>query len=306
MWKKSKLMGISVAASWAWGTSLIVGQQIAQQRGLAAWSLWAVANVMTLVLFGWLYETKRIPKGVYDNKAVKAFGSVIQAFCLLIQLNIVRNILQDMGIGPVASYIVATSIGAVAMLWMALRGLRGSVQTDVIQWGLLCASVIAILFVGVVSDVPRHVFPASGRGDIMWGLWSAVILLSAPIGDVQHWQRAKAMDGRAYLVGAAWFAVYMVGVLLMACMQFNQVMNVLLLISVLCVTTSTMDSVAVALHDIGGRKVGLAVGMTICAFWGVLADIGVIELWSRFGVYRVGFALAVLAVSTFIRRRDAE
>ena len=50
----------SSAASWAWGTSLIMGQQIAQQKGLIAWIIWAVCNTLTLALFGWLFNKKKI------------------------------------------------------------------------------------------------------------------------------------------------------------------------------------------------------------------------------------------------------
>lgn len=306
MWRKSKIMGISVAASWAWGTSLIVGQQIAQQRGLGAWLMWAVANTLTLVLFGWLYSTKRIPRAIYDMRSVKAFGAVVQAFCLIIQLNIIRNILIDIGMDGILAYGVSTFVGLAAMVWMAVRGLRGSVLTDVVQWGVLSTCVVLIVIGGFIGGVPRVVFPSTSTGDALWGLWSAVVLLSAPIGDVQHWQRAKAMDGRAYIVGAGWFGLYMLGVLAMACFEFNGAMNALLLVAVLCVTTSTMDSVAVALHDIAGRRVGLSIGAMICVLWGVLADIGVVELWSRFGVFRVGFAVLVLVISYKWRKRNGD
>lgn len=44
--------GVSAAASWAWGTSLIVGMEIAQTKGRAAWGIWATANAATLAVFG--------------------------------------------------------------------------------------------------------------------------------------------------------------------------------------------------------------------------------------------------------------
>ena len=55
-----KKIGASSAASWAWGTSLIMGQQIAQEKGIIAWIIWAVCNTLTLALFGWLYNKKKM------------------------------------------------------------------------------------------------------------------------------------------------------------------------------------------------------------------------------------------------------
>lgn len=45
---KSMYIGTSIAISWAWGTSLILGMQIAQQKGLEAFGIWATANCLTL------------------------------------------------------------------------------------------------------------------------------------------------------------------------------------------------------------------------------------------------------------------
>ena len=133
-------------------------------------------------------------------------------------------------------------------------------------------AIVVIIGMGLWQDVPRIAFPESSSGDILWGVWSACILLSGPIGDVQHWQRAELTGhGTAFYWGSFFFGLYMLLVLVMARFQFTTGMNIVLLLAVLCVTSSTIDSIAVAMHEISDRKVGTVVALLICSFWGVFA-----------------------------------
>ena len=301
---KDVKIGISAAASWAWGTSLIVGMQVAQQKGLAAWAIWAAANALTLALFGLLTRRGFLGRAVFDRKPVKYAALLIQGFCLVIQMNIIFEVLRGMGFGAWASYGAASGVGVVFTLWMYRHGLATSVKTDVWQWGLTMTAIPVIIGMGLIESVPRIVFPESSWADILWGVWSACILFAGPIGDVQHWQRAEAAGrgSRAYRYGAFFFALYMLMILVMAGFEFSPAMNVVLLLAVLCVTSSTIDSIAVALHEVRGRRTGTAVALGICLFWGIFVEVGVLDLWSYAGVYRVAFALAVLGMAVYTAR----
>ena len=290
--------GASVAASWAWGTSLIVGMQIAQQKGLGAWCIWAGANTLTLALFGYLTRCGLLGRHVVDRRGIKLMALAIQCLCLVMQMNIIFMVLKDMGMGENVAYLSAVAVGWVFTLAMYRHGLSTSIWTDCWQWGLTMAAIVAIIGMGLWQDVPRLVFPESSSGDILWGVWSACILFSGPIGDVQHWQRAEvSQDGTAFYWGSFFFGLYMLLVLVMAQFQFTTGMNIVLLLAVLCVTSSTIDSIAVAMHEISDKKVGTVVALLICSFWGVFAHIGIIELWSRAGVFRVAFALLILGMA---------
>ena len=70
--------------------------------------------------------------------------------------------------------------------------------------------------------------------------------------------------------------------------------NLLLLVVVIGVTTSTIDSIAVALHRDFGRKLGTLIGLGICVGYGLLLELSVLSIWSYFGVIRVGLALYIL------------
>lgn len=289
-------IGVSAAASWAWGTSLMVGMQIVRQKGLAAWAIWAAANALTLAAFWLLTRRGFLDRRVFDRPAIRWAALLIQMLCLVIQMNILFDVLHGFGLGWWGSYAAASATGVVFTLWMYRRGLATSVRTDVWQWLAAMAAILAIIAVGLWTDAPRIAFPRSGAGDVLWGVWSACILLAGPVGDVQHWQRAEAA-GRgspAYLYGAGFFALYMLLIPAMARFAFSPLMNALLLAAVLCVTTSTIDSIAVALHRTGSRLSGTLVSLGICLCWGVFAQMGVLSLWSSAGVYRVAFALALL------------
>lgn len=300
---KPRILGMSVAASWAWGTSLVVGMEIAQTKGLAAWLIWAVANSLTLALFGWLAQIGLLNRKVYDKKPVKVAAILIQAFCLIIQLNIINKVIIQMGGSPLLAYCSASVVGVLMTIWMYKHGLRMSVATDRWQWFITIAIIGLILGVGAICGVDTTVYPFSTANDVLWGIWSACILFAGPVGDVQHWQRAE-INPKAYLTGALWFALYMAAVLAMSALHFNPVMNALLLVAVLCVTSSTIDSIAVAMHEVANKKAGTFVSLSLCVCWGIFAQIGVIELWSKAGVFRVGFALAIIGIALWEARKD--
>ncbi len=303
--KRPISVGLSIAASWAWGTSLIVGMQIAQQKGLGAWCIWALANTLTLAFFGLLARRGLLGRRVFNRPWIKVMALLIQCFCLVIQMNIIFVVLKDMGVSENGAYLSAVAVGWGFTLAMYRHGLSTSIWTDCWQWGMTMLAIVVIIGMGLWQDVPRIAFPESSSGDILWGVWSACILLSGPIGDVQHWQRAELTGhGTAFYWGSFFFGLYMLLVLVMARFQFTTGMNIVLLLAVLCVTSSTIDSIAVAMHEISDRKVGTVVALLICSFWGVFAHVGIIELWSRAGVFRVAFALLILGTAVSVVKKE--
>lgn len=272
-----------------------MGQQIAQQKGPEAFWIWAIANSLTLALFVWLHNHHFIKPEIYRSKLIKAIAIVIQLFCLVVQLNFINQILGNLIDDSGLTYAITFITGCVFVIAMYSRGLKASIFTDVAQWSIALITIGIILAVGVTQGVPRYEFAITGQSEYLWAIWSAIILFAGPMGDVQHWQRAEADETKkGYYLGAFLFFLYMCLIYAMANFHFNDVMNWILLATVLCVTTSTIDSIAVATHEMGGKKIGTAVCLIICAVWGVLADIGMVTLWSSFGVIRVVFAVSIL------------
>ena len=266
--------------------------QIAQTKGLQAFLIWATANCLTLALFGFLYHRKFLNPLVLDQPVVRVFTNLIQIFCLIIQLKILNETLLNF-FDPIWSYLIASGMGVGLSLLMFSKGLKASIFTDLWQGLLTILGLSMMVFLCI--GFPSTPSPTSSVSDISWGVWSAVILLSGIMTDLQHWQRASVdKTKKAFFYASGLFALYLGLVYTLSLYQFNNVLNLLLLIVVIGVTTSTIDSIAVALHRDFGRKLGTLIGLSICIGYGLLLELSVLSIWSYFGVIRVGLALYIL------------
>lgn len=289
---QSLYLGTSIAISWAWGTSLILGMQIAQTKGLEAFLIWATANCLTLALFGFLYHRKFLNPLVLDQPVVRVFTNLIQIFCLIIQLKILNETLLNF-FDPISSYLIASGMGLFLTLLMFQKGLKASIFTDLWQGLLMILGLSMMVYLCI--GIPSNPSPTSSVSDISWGIWSAVILLSGIMTDIQHWQRAKVDETqKAFYCASVFFAIYLSLVYVLSLYKFDNLLNLLLLFVVIGVTTSTIDSIAVALHRDFGRKLGTLIGLSICIGYGLLLKLSVLSIWSYFGVIRVGLALYIL------------
>ena len=114
-------------------------------------------------------------------------------------------------------------------------------------------------------------------------------------------QRAQVND-KGFWYATGFFGLYMALIFVMSIFEFNALMNTLLLIACLAVTTSTIDSIAVTMHEVSNKKTGTALAVFLCIFWGVFKEIGIVELWSTIGIYRVAFCGGVLLAALKIRK----
>lgn len=300
-----KKIGASSAASWAWGTSLIMGQQIAQEKGIIAWIIWAVCNTLTLALFGWLYNKKKISPETYNRKEVKVIALIIQLFCLLVQLNFINQQFLIITGNTTLAYLITIALGFFFTLIVYKKGLPTSVKTDVGQWILAIGAIITIILVGIFTKAPLQTFAPTSMNGVLWGVWSGLILFAGPIGDVQHWQRAEADESKkGYYLGSVLFGLYMLLILGMAFFKFTMPMHIILLVAVLGITTSTIDSIAVALHEIGNKKIGTGLSLALCVAFGLFVKMGMLDLWSSFGVIRFAFAVSILLLPLALKRKS--
>ena len=162
-------LGTSIAISWAWGTSLILGMQIAQQKGLEAFSIWAIANSITLGIFGILYKKDILNPKVLDLKFVKLFTNLIQLFCLVIQLKILNETLLVF-VSPFTSYLLTSLMGIGLTLWMYRKGLEASIFTDLFQ-GIGTIILLLFMFGYCLCNQTLSNTQHSSFEDISWGIW---------------------------------------------------------------------------------------------------------------------------------------
>ena len=166
-------------------------------------------------------------------------------------------------------------------------------------------AIITIILVGIFTKAPLQTFAPTSMNGVLWGIWSGLILFAGPIGDVQHWQRAEADESKkGYYLGSVLFGLYMLLILGMAFFKFTMAMNIILLVAVLGITTSTIDSIAVALHEVGNKKIGTGLSLLLCIAFGVFIKMGMLQLWSSFGVIRFAFAVAILLLPLALNKKS--
>jgi hypothetical protein len=252
-----------------------MGQQIAQEKGIIAWVIWAVCNTLTLALFGWLYNKKKISPETYNRKEVKVIALIIQLFSLLVQLNFINQQFLIITGSTIAAYLITIALGFFFTLIVYKKGLPTSVKTDVYQWIMAIVAIIAVIAVGIFTKAPLQVFAPTSMSGVLWGIWSGLIL----------------------------FGLYMLLILGMAFFKFTLPMHIILLVAVLGVTTSTIDSIAVALHEVGNKRIGTGLSLLLCIAFGVFVKMGMLKLWSSFGVIRFAFAVGILLLPLALKKK---
>lgn len=297
---------MSLAASWAWGTSLVVGMQTVQEKGMIPFVIWALANSLAIPLFGFIaYRIPNLEK-VVNSKIVMIFTTVVSIFCLWIQLNAIYQYLCNLEfITETLAKII--SIGVIGFMALALykNGLVKSIFIDNPLW-TLCYVLLAILVIcGLAFHVETYkIVNIASQSELMWALNSCLILFSGPIMCLQNWQMAEKLKKENkmishYLAGIL-FAIYMVFVGILANFKFNGIMNIILIFVVLCVATSTADSAIVGIQKIAGKKWGTAISLLAIACWNWVIPMGVMGLWTTMGNMRKYVAAICIIVAVIM------
>lgn len=287
-------MGVSLAASWAWGVSIVVGMQIFQEKGLAAFVIWAGGNSLALLLFGAL--ALRVKSGitlrdVTGSKPIYWFAFMIQFFSVLANLTALKIAAYVLGFPPIL-FIACACVVVISYAWWG--GLKASIETDLLQFAIWMILLLAALLLSKGRD--GEVVLVSGN--IGWASWGALTLIAAPFLDQQLWQRRFALKKdslKSFGIGSLCFAVYMV---LVAMAAFYRVGGVVIGLVILMVAMSTLDSafMSIACYARGSRRRGclLALVVFIVAFACLMLDIGLLNLWTFYSSLRMPVAMFVI------------
>lgn len=302
-------LGTSIAFSWGSAASLLFGMQIMQQRGLTAFLLWAIPNALCMSVFGFLYHKgwlKLFPPelpGIY-NKLTKVVMIIFQIVFLLLQLRLLQGYFLDLTKSVKWSYIISSSVTAAFVLIVYQKGLIKSITTDVWQGWITIVSIFAFALYCFFTGVNTHVIPESQHSDIMWGLWASSAYIFAIIVDLQHWRRANIdTTGKAFYVASMIFGLHLFGVALLSQFVLPSAVQFLLIIPVLGLATSTIDSIAVAMHECFNKIIGTSVCLFLCCFWWIINE-GSFFIWNSMGALRlIGAALVILGSLYYFRKK---
>ncbi len=235
---------MSVASTWIWAPALFIASQKAYQQGMPGLMWFTVPNVGSLILFAFLAPRIRalFPKGYtlpqYMATRFDSKTHIVYIFCFLalqicsmaVQLIAGGALLHAVGGIP---YVPAALILALIFTsYSLIDGLQTSIKTDLIQMG--------IIILGMLILIPQAVNNGGGFSTICsgfagfngafenlfdphvaysFGITVTIGLMSGPVGDQQHWQRAFAFRKdkvfHGYLLGAVIFAVVPLGMSLL-------------------------------------------------------------------------------------------
>ncbi len=231
---------MSVASTWIWAPALFIAAQKAYQQGLPGLMWFTVPNVGCLVMFAFIaprirrafsrgYTLPEYVAGRFDKKchAVYLFSFICLQVCALAVQLIAGAALLNVMSG--LSYAAGVLLLAVTFTsYSLIDGLRASIRTDLFQMILIFAGMAILIPTAVVkgggwSAVVSGFDGFNGKfGSVFdpyvaytFGITVTIGLMSGPVGDQQHWQRAFAFkEGKTckgYLLGALIFAVVPLG-----------------------------------------------------------------------------------------------
>lgn len=314
--KSSFFYAMSLAASWAWGTSLVVGMQTIQEKGIIPFLIWAIANSLALPLFGFIaYRIPNLSK-VVNSKIVTFFTTIVMVFCLWIQMNAIYQYLNNLNfITDIASKIISIAIMIFMVIALYKDGLVKSIFIDNPLWFLCYALLFVLLILGFVFQVERYsLVSVVNQKEISWALNSCIILFSGPIMCIQNWQMAEKLKAenkmKAHYTAGLLFALYMAFVGCLGYFHFNGIMNIILVLVVLCVSLSTEDAAIVGLQKIAGKKIGVIIALIAIALWNFVSSMGVMGLWTTMGNMRkyVAGACIIVAIGMYFyqKRKNRE
>lgn len=298
--RQNLYLGMSIAFSHGTANALIFGMALIQSKGLSGFILWAIPNSLCMALFGYIYHKKWLREEALDNKLIKILMIVFQAMMLLFQMKLLQTYFEPLLGNKVGSFVLASLIAGTFVIWMYRHGLVTSVLTDNWQGYITLGSIALAVGYCFITNCPTNVIPVSDSPDWLWGIWTTAVYTGAIICDLQHWRRADIDDNKhAFYYATGVFAILMILIGMLGCYNIPIEVRLFLCIPVLGLATSTIDSIAVALHECVNKKVGTAFALGICCLWWVFLNKSAVFVWNMNGTMRILIASLIIIFSAY-------
>ncbi len=283
------MVGLSMAASWAWGVSIAVSYSILSTKGLLPYFIWAICNIFALLVFG-MYILK-VPKYFewMTNPVVKIFMFIIQIFSIWINIKVLVEF---------TNVYVAIFLSLLMCYAVYVGGFKFSVKSDVIQYTMMVTGLLIIILFGAKVESPQWLISDSY---ITWAVFGGVGLLSGPFLDMQQLQRAKyACKFETFFFGSLFFGLYMLCVYYSYYTKnsFGGVVVALLLgVSVIGITTSTIDSAIAALHNMMSRQKATIIALIAINSWWIVKSPSVSDFWYLYATSRIYVVIPMIVIA---------
>lgn len=314
-----RVMGMSMAATWSWGASILVGISIVVAHGLFPYLVWLVGNILAIPFFGLVY--KYLPNArFWKNLIPFVFLWVfIQSMAIIMNMNFLHGVLsgrQDLQVAfaldPMISLVLVYLMGLGLWFYISKKRLAGSVFTDRIQYGFQLTGAILLAIVALSTGLNN--FTLVNEGSWNWTVFAFLGIITGVTAAGQQWQRLESVSEedkfKTTLWGGGYFGFYMIFCALIA-VSFtgNLLETILLMIIVLFVTSSTIDSGYAGLQYIGElfrlpKWIPNAFSLLVLAFFPLVTSWGIVQIWNFYaGVrWRVVTFLIVMTLIWNYRR----
>lgn len=308
-------VGISLAASWSWGVSMITTVAFMYKEGLIPTLFWVAGNILAMPLFAFVKTKFPEFKGWINFIPLILFSLFIG--CMAIIMNMQALLIGLGGGQDVASYRFLNSsqsipiiiIFSLAILIFIYRyGLRGSVLTDLGYYSLQMVSVVLLAVLSIlISDFTvnsnlrlftphgmQWIFPLGFLG-----------IISGVFTDPMMWQRfeQKKNTMKLGLWGGFWFGIYMFFVVIAGLFfKPNLILGILLLTVIFALATSTIGSAVASMqyltNKIGiGKTPGLVIALAGIIAWPYLMNLGMASIWGIYAGYRWKVVTCMIIIS---------
>jgi len=278
-----------------------------QARGVGPFAVWALFNTITIPAF--LLVTRRSPIGerIRSLRPVFVVMVLLQVFVVYVNL---QALAEGFGggvefgsfafVSPTLATGLAIAIGFAIVAAIHGYGFSGSYLSDQPQFMLQVAACAVVVLGALALGSSFTRVSTSATGDYLWAAWTGLGLLAAPYLAAQQHQRADHVTSdRAAVVMGLSFGGYLALVALVGSVLVSTVplLSLPLVVAVVAVTTSTLDSAVAALQYLLDQRRALAVAALAVVSWPAMQSLGVVGL---FTIYSSGRLVAVAAALAYL------
>lgn len=283
-------LGISSAASWAWGVSLGVSFSILKTMGLYSFLPWAICNVLALFIYGVFVAKYPGYINLKDNIFIKLAMVGIQIFCIWINIKIMATYI---GAGW------ATTVAAIVFLLTYRYKFKFSVESDQWQYLTMVGGLVLVVLTGKFNLNVLNYQPVNAN----WVIPACIGLLAGPFLDGQQFQRAEEIKGVfPWFLASLAFGLYL-SLVFLAFLSQGAISQVLFAIIIIAVATSTLDSCIAALQDLSGDILAIIISIIALFSWPLFATKTATQIWTWYATARI-FVVVPMILFTVWRHRN--
>jgi Na+/proline symporter len=322
------LGAISLAITWIWAPALFISSQQSYQNGLAGIFWFTFPNIISLIILAPLavrirnylptdYTQPEWIRKRFDARTHKLYLGAFfwyQLIAVTMQLYAGGNIFVLLTGAKIE--IVMAVLAAATLTYSIISGMRASIITDFLQYGLVILAAAVVIPWTVIEAGGWHAV-TGGLGGISgqhaslfdpeiafnFGIVTSIGLIVGSMTDQQHWQRAFTIDKkglvRAYIASGLLFGIVPPAISLLGFLGANSALG----ISLPTGTDPSMIGVVVVQHFLPSWAVIAFVLMLLGGLCSVM-DAGMCAAASLFAMNCSNFSAQEIAVREKDERKE--